>query len=356
MNSRQEPDGFDAAAAAIEEVAADWLGRRDAGLSRAEEQRFQDWLASDVRHVSAYARLEQASKALDQLAVYQWSKDAQDDPDLEEAFAPASANRSWWRVGGVALAAAAIVMLGAFVGSIRHNSEALAANHFLATDVGALRAESLADGSQLNLNTDSAAEVVYSPEERRVTLLRGEAHFTVEKDAARPFVVQAGNVRIRAVGTAFNVRLHGDGVEVLVTEGRVRLEDSQRGKSLLAERDGGESVLTLGQHAVVRMAPDSANERPQVALGTLATEEIARRLAWQEQRIEFGPTSLHVVAAEFNRHNRHQLRIADEATGQISVGGTFRANDPETFVRLLETTFDVVAERRGTETILRQQR
>lgn len=82
----------------------------------------------------------------------------------------------------------------------------------------------LADGTVVELNDAAIIVADYTATERRVRLERGEAHFTVTKDAARPFTVTAAGVAVRAVGTAFNVRLADSAVEVLVTEGQVRLQ------------------------------------------------------------------------------------------------------------------------------------
>src|SRR5260370_1274200 len=66
-----------------------------------------------------------------------------------------------------------------------------------------------------------------------VRLTRGEAHLAVAKDSSRPFIVTAGGVSVRAVGTAFNVRRVEQRVEVFVTEGKVRIDSAAKGESLL---------------------------------------------------------------------------------------------------------------------------
>ncbi len=98
-------------------------------------------------------------------------------------------------------------------------------NTIAATAVGAQRELPLPDGSRVVLNTETEIAVAYTPAERRLELRRGEAHFIVTKDSARPFVVSVDGVAIRAVGTTFNIRRRGDTADVLVTEGRVRVLD-----------------------------------------------------------------------------------------------------------------------------------
>ena len=85
----------------------------------------------------------------------------------------------------------------------------------------------LADGSIVELNRDSEVLPQFTRTERRVILLKGEAHFSVTKDPTRPFIVRAGHVDVRAVGTAFNVLVQSDAVQVSVTEGKVRVTPDQ---------------------------------------------------------------------------------------------------------------------------------
>jgi transmembrane sensor len=103
-----------------------------------------------------------------------------------------------------------------------------------ATGVGEFQKLALPDGSVVDLNTDSKVDVTFTPSERRVQLAHGEAHFSVAKDPARLFVVEAHGVAVVAVGTAFAVRLRSESVEVLVCEGRVRVNDVRRRVSLLS--------------------------------------------------------------------------------------------------------------------------
>jgi len=217
------------------------------------------------------------------------------------------------------------------------------------TPIGGLRNMTLPDGSRIELNTGTAVSVSFSADRRAVELVQGEAHFTVASDPRRPFVVQVGGVSVWAVGTAFSVRRHPEQVEVLVTEGRVDVQDAREEISLLAT-----PVLVAGQRAFVPERPSVARPTPPVVVAEVEPLEIPRRLAWRDHRLEFGPTPLREVVAEFNRYSEQRLVVADPELAEMSLGGTFRAGDADTLVRLLETSFGVVAERRGHETILRR--
>ncbi len=334
----------------IELEAADWLVLHDRGLTVAQQKEFSAWLAVDPRHAEIFAELEET-----------WTRlaEARDEsPELTQAAAasratavPAHTRRRskllWWSVPLAAAAALALVYLAqtpppvAVVDGFATTAE---------TQVGGLRKLTLPDGSLVQLNTDSAVTVHYTTAERRVSLVRGEAHFQVTKNPARPFIVSASGVAVRAVGTAFDVRMRPESIEVLVTEGRVRLNDTTDGKSLLpfAVNDGAEPLLEAGQRAVVPLAGATP-----AAVAAVPTTEMGQALAWQSRQLEFAATPLAEVVAEFNRYNRHKLVIADPRLATQRFGGTFPVDDTEALVRLLEANFGVVAERGERETKLR---
>ncbi|HLP26553.1 MAG TPA: FecR domain-containing protein, partial [Acidobacteriota bacterium] len=195
--------------------------------------------------------------------------------------------------------------------------------------------------------------------ERRIELLRGEAHFDVAKNPARPFIVAANHVAVRAVGTAFNVRLRDDAVDVLVTEGKVQVNDTVKGASLLpaAPDRAGAPLLVQGERVRVSLVTETEKSAPPVvAISEVAAVEMRRALAWQERRLEFEDLPLTDVVAEFNRYNQTKLVIADPALHAKRFSGTFRADAYEPFVRLLEENFGVATERNAHGIELRAAR
>jgi transmembrane sensor len=211
----------------------------------------------------------------------------------------------------------------------------------------------LPDGSRVELKDGSRIVVQYSDRERRVKLTGGEAQFSVWQDARRPFIVEAGGIEVRAVGTVFNVRLEDRTVAVLVTEGRVKVN-----REPPAATSGGsvaEVMLAAGEQTAVPLAVDAVQAAPVVVPAT--SEQISQSLAWQTPRLQFWETPLAEAVAEFNRLNRFQIVIGDAELGRRLIGGTFRPDNVEGFVRLLETTLDVRSDRRGDhETVLRRRR
>jgi transmembrane sensor len=237
----------------------------------------------------------------------------------------------------LAFAAAAAVAIGLFF------PRRTAPPSEVAAAESGYRQQVLDDGTLVELNHGAQLAVAFTAAERRIRLERGEALFTVARNPARPFVVAAGGVTVRAVGTAFNVRLGAADVEVLVTEGRVQLD---RPAHPLAEP----ALLVAGQ----RLAVPFVGVPPAVA--TITREDIDRALAWQPRLLEFSSSPLAEVAAEFNRRNRVQLVVADEALRALPIGASFRSDNVDGFVRLLEASFGVEAKRSAETIILRRAR
>lgn len=202
------------------------------------------------------------------------------------------------------------------------------------TDVGERRVVTLADGSLMRLNTDTAVTVDLAPGQRSIRLLRGEASFDVAHDKARPFVVAADDARVRAVGTAFTVRLRRDLTEVTVSEGIVGVRDGGK----------GERHVAAGNAAAVR--------RGTIAVTALAHTDIQRRLAWQDGRLSFDGDTLEQAVDEFNRYRTVPIVIGDPALAGVRIGGTFRSDRSADFARALEQSFGIRAIEGGDGSLL----
>ena len=339
--------------AAIEGAAIAWLTERDDGFSPAREREFAQWLRTDPRHAATVARLEQTLGLLGELPAFRSEiNTAFDRAALVVAFPPATAEqptlapapRRWSRTFAWAGLAAALA-LGSFLGW--HALRPPATIHYTTTVAGYERAR-LDDGSTLELNAASAARVQFTAAERRVELTNGEAHFAVAHDTARPFIVNAGGIAVRAVGTAFNVRYTDAGaIEVTVTEGKVRVGQSGPASSSAESAP----LVSAGQRMVLpRHAPPPTVEQVDPAA-------LRAALAWQSRLADFAEAPLADVIARFNARSRIQLLIADETLADRRIGGTFALDEAEAFVRLLERDGEIVGERRGeTEIHLRRAR
>ncbi|MEN9637525.1 MAG: hypothetical protein RL077_5929 [Verrucomicrobiota bacterium] len=360
--NRSSPPRSDSA---IADEAARWLARRDRGLTPAEQDAYMQWLTADPRHAEIVAQHAAAFERMMQLYHWQPGQSADANPDL---FAPRPIRP--WRRWGLSLAAAAALVLGGVL--LWREASPTASPAHPKSHLRVNERQALPDGSVVELKDGSRINLEFSAVERRVRLV-GEARFQVAKNPT-PFVVVAGGVALKAVGTAFNVRLDADAVDVLVTEGRVAVATlvSEAGGRLAAPKpgkggtpedrqrsseDGGQSLssvvrspwseIAAGQRAVVPLAPEAA---PRIS--DVSPAEVKELLAWQAPRLQFFETPLAVAVAEFNRHNRTRLVVAERELNAVPIGGTFRADNPEGFVRVLELTLDIKAEPRADQEIL----
>lgn len=322
-------------AAEIEAEAAAWLARRDGGAwSDADEAALRQWRESATANHLALLRLETAWAKADRLRALGGDQPL---PANDQYNDGERAGRSWWRRWYVPLAAAAAIAALAVPGWQLLNKPA---EEIYATAVGGFQHVPLADGSRVDINTDTRLEIALAPTERHVSLDRGEAFFSVAHDRSRSFVVEAGDFRVTAVGTAFSVRRDGDRVVVAVTEGRVRVDRR--------EGAGTEPILfvSAGQRIV-------ATPALPIAVQAMAPALLEQDMSWRDGMLTFEEAPLSDVAAEFNRYNTRHL-VVDPAAAQVRISGTFRANNVDGFLRLLQQGFNVTgAPRGGNEVVLR---
>ena len=309
-------------------TAARWAVRRDRGLSAAESIDYELWLAADPRHAAAMQRTSAAWSLLDRIP--------------ESAAAPVLAadarRRSFWRrtIAFGSLAAAALVV-GLFIWSRPLPADpALVAFRLSATTKP--RLVTLSDGTVVQLNTGGAVVEEFTADTRHVTLTRGEAHFAVTKNPARPFIVQAGSLQVRAVGTAFNINLQSAAVDVIVTEGRVQLTTGRPDAP----------ALNAGERATLRRAAAG----PTLVVARIGAAAITQTLAWREPLMRLGGATLAELAAEFERATGRRLVLADPTLADLRFGGRFRADDIDGFTHLLATTLDLDVERAADGTIV----
>ena len=219
----------------------------------------------------------------------------------------------------------------------------------------------LPDGTVMELKPGSVVVVKFTDAQRRMALTKGEAHFQVTKNKERPFIVAVGSVEFRAVGTAFSLERQGAQVELLVTEGRVAIDQSGTvSASSIAPAVGiAPSVLTLatldaGYRTVVPLEP-TASTVPRVLMA--ASAEIGGLEAWRIPRLEFSGTPLGEAVPLINEHSAVKLVLADSSLASVRVSGILRADNIETLRELLSEAYGIKSEyRTKTEIVLSKAR
>jgi transmembrane sensor len=297
---------------ALDECAARWAVRVDAGtLSAAEESELDAWTRSDPRHAGAFARAMAANAYFDRAAALR-AQDIGEQPAADDApptidEAPRMLSRRAWIGGGLGAIAATLV---AVIGASRWQAE-----DRLAAPRGSVRRAALADGSAVTLNTSAEIAVAMAQDSRRVRLIAGEVNFDVAKDRTRPFLVDAGAVQVRVVGTSFLVR-RTDGGEVAVTvrEGivEVRRDDDAPVRLLAGDR------LVIGTARAVRRE-------------ILSMADVDRLGLWQRGQMDLTGMTLGDAAREFARYSDLHIRIPDSQVARLKVAGIYSTSDPAGF-------------------------
>jgi transmembrane sensor len=193
------------------------------------------------------------------------------------------------------------------------------------TLVGENRVVTLSDGSSVHLNTNSRIEISFNDEQRLIELIRGEARFAVAKDTERPFIVQAGESTVRALGTVFNVEMANEAIEVIVTEGKVVVS---RPEMPVTER----VVILPGQWATI----DKGGVK---AAHSLSLELVQKELAWRDGMLIFRGESLSEAVVEIARYTDTSLRVADQKAGSQKIAGFFKAGDIDGLLSSLTENF-----------------
>ena len=335
------------------EVAAYWATRLDSNeCSPTDRAAFEKWRAKAPEHAAAFEKVEASLSA-----VYRQI----DDPDLIAYAAQVTTGaprRVWAGLDGIA-ASIVLIAVAAFIASlaftpedavlkdtISENTAGLAEGAAVyRTQVGERSTVTLADGSEVTLNTDTGLRVEFSARERRLQLLRGQAFFKVEKDATRPFVVEAGHKRVVAIGTAFDVRFDtADQVQITLVEGRIAV-DNRIDKGLpdaLAEA-APRIELSPGQQMLAAL-----NARPSVI-----EADIEKVTSWSEGRIVFDNDPLRDAVVEVNRYTATPIVLGEDSRlDAIRVGGVFRTGRQETFLLALETLHPIGIEKHAGATRL----
>lgn len=299
----------------IDNQAFEWVARKFArGLSDAESVEFDAWYAADSRHKGAYARAMAIYNAINFATAPQSLA-----PERYQATEKhTTSRRGFLMYGALAACLAATVGLASF--------SALRDDKILTTAKGEFRKVPLQDKSIATINSGTRIEVEFTARQRKINLRKGEAWFEVAKDKSKPFIVEAGDARIRAVGTAFSVRRFANGTEVLVTEGTVEVwsrdQNAQR-RQLRA----GERAFLAQEASVISVARQPS--------------EINRKLAWREGKLILTNQTLNDAVADFNRYSARTIVIVDATLGDKRLFGQYKLDSPELFAKDVSTVLGV---------------
>jgi transmembrane sensor len=294
----------------LTEEALAWLARLHSGEETdADWDLYADWKGIDREHADAAARAEHI-----------WDR-------LGPALRPSHKGRNVLGAIGIAvLLAGSSASLGAFGPPSGWFADE-------ATGIGERRTVELADGSSIILDSATSLDIAYSASERRIVLRDGQIYVTVQPDANRAFVVEAGRGAVRALGTAFNVRMGNDGVRVDVTNHAVRVSVSET-RSVNVQQ--GQGIGITGD-----------------SLGAPAPIDIGSVTAWTRGEIVFDDRPLGDVVSEIARYRGGTVLFTDAALKDLTVTGVFNTADTDEFFEALQQTLPVRVIRLPLVTVIR---
>ena len=328
----------------LDAAARAWAQRLAAGLTPGERGALRAWLA-EPRHAAALARVAPAPTPLD------WPLHAGAMDEVLARLRQRQARRRRRRRAFTAIAALALLAAMPFWRGTPPAAPTVAtAAASLVVHAPIVRV--LPDGSRVELRDGAEIETAFAGNLRRVRLLRGTAHFAVQRDPARPFLVQAGQVAVRAIGTSFAVEHAAAEVTVVVSSGRVAVNHEDN-----ADRAAPPAPVLLDRGATVVLAADrpaAASPPPRVV--ELADDELARRLAWRVPRLEFSAAPLAEVIAAINAHNTCRFVLADPALADRVMSGVVRADNLDALVDLFVADLGIDVERQPDRILLRARR
>ncbi len=364
----------------VEEAAEWWVILQD-GASRAQREQYVDWLRESSLHVAEMLRVAQVHGALEQFQ--RWSTIAIGESkrgagnvvnlpnDVRNSGAQQRSSKSQARRRfAVAAAAVLIAAAAAVVLQLGRNDGTIQ------TERGERREVALTDGSLVQVDPETRLRVIYEEHLRRVVLERGRALFHVAKNKERPFLVQANETSVRAVGTAFAVEKNeNESLLVTVSEGTVAVfsfgthagapdltspsggtsptnDSSLRGTKPSGTGTSSNRAQRDGQLALAQVSAGSSTELlvtagQQLSVGrtggpeTVHAVDSARALAWAEGRLIFDMSSVAEAVLQFNRYNRIQIIVNDQTLARRSISGTFDAADPESFAAFIQSVAPV---------------
>jgi len=310
---------------ATETRAADWvLARRlTHEWGEADQAALDEWLESSLVNRIAYLRLDAAWERANRLAALH----------LDEAESQNA--RSKWpmmllRVAAVLGVVAALGVAGFYAMQPRVKT--------YATAVGGHELISFADGTKIELNTNTVLRARMTTSERVVWLDRGEAYFQVNHDSAHPFVVISGNRRVTDLGTKFLIRRDPNRFEVAVVQGRVWFDAS--GKQSASQT----ALLTKGDEAIASARSLSVSKESE--------RNLARQLSWRKGVLVFDRVSLAEAAKEFNRYNERKIVFADREAENHMIGGAFPATNVDAFTSAVQIAFGLHIDDRKNEIVI----
>ncbi|NOU23766.1 MAG: FecR family protein [Methyloglobulus sp.] len=316
----------------IEDEALGWLiTATSGGMTPQQERSLTDWLAQNPAHQQAFAEAQALWQGLGQLQERPFVADNLAKMEVERVspanatvhpIKPAYAKRTF-PLSQLMLVAACLAMVAVLCPTMTSSLKLWNADYH--TAIGEQQNVTLADGSSIYMNAASALNQDYSPGQRRIELLAGEAEFKVSKDKSRPFVVVADNQEIKALGTDFVVKITSQGIRVSVAESAVQV--SQPGQSSIEP-----VIVHTGEQVYI-----PAGHRPD----PIAAININHASPWRSDRLIFESEPLSQVVEDINRYRPGHVFLSRPSLAELRVSGVFSIQEIDNLLGVIGKTLPV---------------
>ncbi|TPV57743.1 DUF4974 domain-containing protein [Aestuariibacter sp. GS-14] len=326
----------------ILDEASRWLVKLDNGLSQQDVTALKLWLRTPV-HQDTFLEVAALWDKMEVLS------------KLAEIVPAPRSQRSVMRPVAIAASFLCVALLGWLgLSAWQPPSQSIATVQFenaLSTKVGEMRELILSDGSKLTLNTNTQVAVTYTDHQRLIELKQGELHIEVAKDNRRPLSVIADGQIIQAVGTAFNVEWVNNTLDLLVTEGRVRV--AQQSAPITSLRESVD-VRLPGNSLSVSQGHRTTLSEPVKTVRRVDEAELNAGVSWQTGKLIFRGESLADVVREVSRYTTLSIELGDASLANIQVAGLFNANDIDGLLAALADNFPLRYEHTSPHTVIIQ--
>jgi transmembrane sensor len=338
----------------IETEARAWVISLDGDAPSEERlQEFRAWLKRSPAHKDTFENAAALWGDLDHWSVFLYPEEecVSDNEMHSTTSATGGGFRPVFATASLAVLVLSIGLVSYFYDPGLFQEQKSAVEYV--SDIGEVKSIALPDGSDVRLNTQSKLTVSYANSARVIHLAEGEAFFAVSHDPDKPFVVYAGKFAVKAVGTAFSVRLLDGGVEVNVSDGRVEVSvmaDKVVEKAIinLDRMENAVSVMPFVKGQRVILMEDQAELE---LVQKMEDENMEVELSWRNGLLIFDDDPLQDVVTEINRYTPIHIVIADAAIRDIRIGGYFRVDDVKAILNTIEKGFGLHVEQVDDELI-----
>jgi len=325
----------------ILDQASDWIAKIDRGLSSQETAKFQRWMHKSSENMKVMLEVAQMWDKLDELN------------RLSDVFPKSEVKSKANSHKFMAIAASLVLLVSVLflqlnLSPLHTEPQYTALTTQYKTNIGERNTIHLPDSSVLLLNTNSLVNINYNQQARVIELVQGELHIDVAHNTSRPLQVVAGGKVIQAVGTAFNVEVTDDLVELIVTDGKVLVDydsDSLEIKTISS------NAIPVAKGEIINL--NSSLALTQSTVDKVALNDMSSKLSWRKGNLIFRGDSLADAIKEISRYTDISFELADdEALKKVKVAGMFKTSDINGLLSVLEKSFNIEHKKISEQKIL----